>query len=337
MHACAALAAMLTLGWVDAHADTAGAEETAVLRYVQEPAAAGSDPVLIDTRPEAECTAESVPTAVCLPPEAFFGPHRRLASPRDISWVLGTSGLRGDETVLVLGTDPVRRDAVAALLYLAGQRQVFVLNASMHAVFAAADAPWTPGRPRAMLREAIHLGPWRDDAIILRDELADVLAADSAAESGAFRLLDGRTQDEYWGARIRAARGGHLPGAEPLPAAGLRLALDRGEAGPIVDVPVIAYGHDPLTGLAFFALLRAGFGLDATLYPGGWREWAADGALPADAVTYPAIDAKAAAGRQPASVSGPVEGSVWIQSLLTVMAVVTAGGFGYLLGRRAIR
>mgnify|MGYP001827949775 CR=1 FL=1 len=143
------------------------------LRYVQEAATVSSRTTLIDSRTEASCRAATVPGAVCLPPEVFFGPHRRLASVRDISWVLGSAGLRGDEVVLVLGDDPVRRDAVAALLYLAGQSQVLVLNAPMDELAGRADAAWTPGRPRAILREPIHLGPWRDELIVLRDELAD--------------------------------------------------------------------------------------------------------------------------------------------------------------------
>jgi hypothetical protein len=103
-------------------------------------------------------------------------------------------------------------------------------------------------------------------------------------------------------------------------------------------LPVVVYGQDPLTGLAYFTLLRAGFGLDVALYPGGWREWAEDGALPADAVTYPRVDAAPEpADASPAGGgSSPMARSAWLQSLLTVAAIATAGGFGYLLGRRAV-
>jgi thiosulfate/3-mercaptopyruvate sulfurtransferase len=301
------------------------------LGYVQEPAAAGPQPIMLDTRNEASCLAATVPGAVCLPPEAVFGPHRRLASVRDISWVLGTAGLRGDEVVLVLGSDPVRGDAVAALLYLAGQSQVLVLNAPMDELAGGGDAAWTPGRPRAMLRKPIHLGPWRDELIVLRDELAETIAEDRVA-----RLLDGRPLDEYWGERIRARRGGHLPGAEPVPAGDLRVALGRGDPGPPAEIPVVAYAHDPLTGLAYFTLLRAGLGVDASVYLGGWREWADDGRLPADAVTYAQYDAPSqrAPERTPPPDAPVAPSAAWPQSLLTLAAVVTAGSFGFLLGRR---
>jgi hypothetical protein len=100
-----------------------------------------------------------------------------------------------------------------------------------------------------------------------------------------------------------------------------------------------------LTGLAYFTLLRAGFGLDAAVYLGGWREWADDGRLPADAATYAQFDASAArvsdrtaAGESLRTTAGetpPASSAAWSQSLLTIAAVFTAGSFGFLLGRRA--
>lgn len=300
-------------------------------RYVDTSAATDPRLSLVDTRPESSCRAATVSGAICLPTEAFFGPHRRLASVRDISWVLGSAGLSGDEPVLVLGTDPVRRDAVAALLYLAGQDQVSVLNAPMDVLLRDGDSEPAPGRARGILRDPIHAGPWREQLILLRDELADAIDGERIV-----RLLDGRPLDEYWGERIRARRGGHLPGAESAPAHTLRAALSGGDGGLWSETPVVAYAQDPLAGLAYFTLLRAGLGLDATLYPGGWREWADDGRLPADAISYAQTDTPGYRGSEPAPEGDrPAEpGSAFTQSLLTLAAVVSAGGFGYLLGRR---
>ncbi len=311
-----------TLAIVSLSATHAASVSTTDLHYLQDPtAAADSNLRLVDTRPEASCRAGSAVGAVCLPPEAFFGPHRRLASFRDITWVLGTAGLHGDEQVLVLGNDPIRRDAVAALLYLAGQSRVAVLNGPINSLLISDGSEQTAGGMRGILRDPIHTGPWREDRILLRDELAEALA-----DGGIGRLLDGRTIDEYWGERIRARRGGHVPGAELAPAAQLRAALARGEPGPHSEGPVVAYAHDPLTGLAYLTLLRAGFGLDASLYLGGWREWADDGRLPADAHSYkePGPEPKMPPTQMPARS----------QSLFTLAAVISAGGFGYLLGRR---
>jgi thiosulfate/3-mercaptopyruvate sulfurtransferase len=304
---------------VGGHADTG-------LRYVRHPAEAGTHPRLLDTRPEADCLANSASGAVCLPPEAFFGPHRRLASFRDISWVLGSAGLRGDETLLVLGNDPVRRDAVAALLYLSGQSQVAVLEGRLDHQIDAGLLDSAAGRARGILRDPIHTGTWREERILLRGELAQALANGDIA-----RLLDGRTADEYWGERIRARRGGHLPGAELAPAAQLRAAVARGESALHGEQPLVAYAHDPLTGLAYLTLLRAGLGLDVTLYLGGWREWAEDGRLPADAVSYAEPRATPGVPRTPLSA-----GHQWLltPTLLTLAALAGAGAFGYLLGKR---
>ncbi|NEX22456.1 hypothetical protein G3480_19455 [Thiorhodococcus mannitoliphagus] len=315
MSVLATLSAPLSAGMPDAG-----------LRYVRNPVAAGTDLRLIDTRPEADCIASSASGAVCLPPEAFFGPHRRLASFRDIAWVLGTAGLRGDESVLVLGNDPVRRDAVAALLYLAGQSEVSVLYGRLDRLLDVGLFEKGVGRGRGILRDPIHAGHWLEDRILLRNELAEALA-----DGDIVRLLDGRTADEYWGAQIRARRGGHLPGAELAPAARLRAAFARGEAAIHGEQPLVAYAHDPLTGLAYLTLLRAGFGLDARLYLGGWREWADDGQLPADAVSYPEPRAQPAVPLAPRSAGHQ---RVPTPALLTLAALAAAGGFGYRLGKR---
>jgi thiosulfate/3-mercaptopyruvate sulfurtransferase len=279
--------------------------------------------VVVDTRPEPACLERSLDQARCLPTGTFLGPQRRLASFRDIVWVLGTAGLRGDETVLVAGADPVRRDAVAALLHLAGQRRVEVLIPPLPQYLGTPGTAAGTGRVRGVVRDPIYTGQVREDLIVLRDELVRRLTA-----PGAPRLLDGRPVDEYWGERLRARRGGHLPGAELAPAAELRAALARGEKPLAAAGEVVAYGHEPLTGLAYLTLLRAGYGIDARLYPGGWREWADDGRLPADAVAY--------REPEPVETSGAPGAGPWAQALLTLGAALAAALFGYLLGRRRI-
>jgi thiosulfate/3-mercaptopyruvate sulfurtransferase len=281
--------------------------------------------VTVDTRPETACLERTLNNARCLPPEAFLGPRRRLASFRDIVWVLGAAGLRGDETVLVAGADPVRRDAVAALLHLAGQDRVEVLIPPLAQYLGTSGAVAAPGRARGVLRDPIYTGQLREALIVLRDELARRLT-----EPGAPRLLDGRPVDEYWGERLRARRGGHLPGAELAPAAKLRSALARGEKPLAATGEVVVYGHEPLTGLAYLTLLRAGYDIDARLYPGGWREWADDGRLPADAAVYREPESA------PVEQSGAVGAGPWAQALLTLGAALAAALFGYLLGRRRI-
>lgn len=296
---------------------------------------------VVDSRPLALCLERSLKNARCLPADDFLGPHRRLASLFDIRWALGTAGLTGEETVLVAGDDPIARDFVAGVLYLAGQREVAVLRAPIGRDSGGPSAVLAPGTGRGLTREKIFQAPARDELWLLRGDLAAGVTGRSSLV-----LVDGRSEGEFWGQTVRAARGGHLPGAESAPAATVRAALARNETvGPRAgesprtsnDAPLprrvgepVAYAHDPFEGIAFFTLMRAGAGIAARVYPGGWAEWAADGGLPADAATYPdrAIEATVAKSSAPASRTA---------LLLAALALAAAlGVVGYYLGRRGI-
>jgi len=274
--------------------------------------------VAVDARPLAACREKSLAGARCLPAADFLGPHNRLPSARDLLWLLGTAGLSGEETVLVVGQDAVARDFVAGLLYVAGQRSVRVLTEPVGRVLEQGAAAG-PGRERGMIREAVFAAPMRDDLLLLRDELRVSKAT----------LLDGRTENEYWGETVRAARGGHLPGAVSLPALQL-----RGAQNPVLpEGSPVAYAHDALEGFAYFTLLRAGHGVAAKLYAEGWAEWAADGALPADSASYPDRAQPAAEKSQ-----SPQDGGARSPALLavTLVLVVTAFIAGwYLRSRKA--
>lgn len=257
------------------------------LRYVETPEAAGVD-VVVDSRPEAACgqatLAPSQRPALCLPPAAVLGPHGRLVGPRALLWRLGTLGLTGAEAVLVVGDDATDRDFVAGLLHLAGQAEVAVLTRPVTPLLAQ-GADSAAGTTAAMTRQSVFTAPMRDDRLVLRDELAAHL------RRGGVLLLDGRGEEAFWGREPRAARGGHIPGAQSLPAPLLRQG--RGAPLPPVLAPppgraAVAYAHDAREGIAFYTLLAAGFGVEARVYPGGWAEWATT-PLPADAATYPAM------------------------------------------------
>ena len=255
----------------------AGAAED--FAYVRSATVADGE-VIVDTRVLAECRAKSLAGARCLPADDFLGPHRRMPSARDLLWVLGTAGLSGDESVLVIGQDVTARDFVAGLLYIAGQRRVRVLTEPVGRALEGGAAA-SAGQERSMIRQTVFVAPMRDDALVLIDELR--------AMQPPPMLLDGRSDTEYWGETARAQRTGHLPDAVSLPAAQLRAAL----GAPTDNKPVlpdgiaVAYAHDAFEGLAYLTLLHAGHGVSARLYAQGWAQWAADGALPADAVGYP--------------------------------------------------
>ena len=275
--------------------------------------------VIVDARPIADCRAKSLADARCLPAEDFLGPQRRLPSARDLLWLLGASGLSGEENVLVVGQDAAARDFVAGLLWVAGQRSVRVLTEPVGRLLES-DAAAGPGRERGMIRETVFTAPMRDGLLLLRDELRDELRTQRPLPP----LLDGRSDKEYWGEATRAARSGHLPGAISLPALQLRAALGaETENKPVLpEGPAVAYAHDAYEGLAYLTLLIAGHGVPARLYAEGWAEWAADGSLPADAVGYPE---RAQAGQ---SKSQPLQdGALRMGAIITAAVALALAAF----------
>ena len=123
---------------------------------------------VIDSRPLADCRRASLAGARCLPAEDFLGPQRRLPSERDILWLLGTAGLAGSETVLVIGQDATARDFVAGLLYLAGQKSVRILTGPLPRLAGSAIG----GQERGMVRSTVWTAPMRDHLWVLG---ADIL------------------------------------------------------------------------------------------------------------------------------------------------------------------
>ncbi len=286
--------------------------------------------VIVDARDLTVCREKTLAGARCLPAEDFLGPQRRLPSARDLLWLLGTAGLSGEEGVLVVGQDAVARDFVAGLLHVAGQRSVRVLTEPVGRLLESGAAAG-PGRERGMIRETVYVAPMRDGLLVLRDELRALRPQP--------QLLDGRSDAEYWGEggelRARAARSGHLPGAVSLPALQLRASLGAtAEQAPVLpDGQAVAYAHDAYEGLAYLTLLRAGHGVPARLYAEGWAEWAADGALPADAVAYPERAPTQSVQSQP-----PQDGAISPGTILAAAVVfaLAAFGFGWWSARRRL-
>jgi thiosulfate/3-mercaptopyruvate sulfurtransferase len=124
----------------------------------------GAGETVIDSRPLADCKRASLPGARCLPAEEFLGPRQQLPGERDILWLLGTAGLAGSETVLVVGQDATARDFVAGLLYLAGQKSVRVLSGPLPRMAAG-------GQERGMVRSAVWTAPMRDSLWVLGTDI----------------------------------------------------------------------------------------------------------------------------------------------------------------------
>lgn len=144
----------------------------------------------IDTRPVAQCRQASLPGARCLPVAEFLGPQRQLPNERDLLWLLGTAGLDGSETVLIVGDSSSARDFVAGLLYLSGQRTVRILTIPLTPLLTPLVVnrsnlvPATaPGLERGLIRSSIFTAPMRDQLWIVDHReigaAASILAPDA--------------------------------------------------------------------------------------------------------------------------------------------------------------
>jgi thiosulfate/3-mercaptopyruvate sulfurtransferase len=286
--------------------------------------AAAGDVAVVDARALDACTTRSLPGARCLPAIDVLGPHGRLAAISDVLWLLGTAGLDGSEHVLVAGDDAVERDFIAGLLYLAGQSRVSVLTEPISRLTAGEGAKWDSGAERSNTREKVYQAPVRDGLIVLRNDLAALLS-----EGIAPVLLDGRSEKEYWGERIRGQRGGHVPGAQHLEMPALRSAAANGRALVPIAAQPVAYGHDTVESIALFTLLRAGTDTDARVLIDGWADWATHTALPVDSVTYPdsALKVQVPAAPVTSKMFAGVQEWMVVVAALAVGGVLAAGGF----------
>ena len=232
--------------------------------------------VLFDTRATKQCLARSLKGARCLAAKDILSPRRHFPSLRDITWLLGSFGLTGEETVIVAGNPGLEKDFVAGMFYLAGQKKVLLLNSPLGRLIASPKHESSPGRARAMSRETIYTAHPRAKQIIMRQELWDLINSDKP-----LRLLDARSEAEYWGQQIRGWRGGHIPGAE---------LWDKTQAQ--VNIPTklavetVFYAHDPFETIARFAQIQSRAEKTIRVFIEGWRSWSINGSLTADAESF---------------------------------------------------
>lgn len=153
------------------------AASTSALSFIDRPAS-GAQTRVIDVRAQGSCEKASLPGARCLPATDLFYGDGRPVDFHTLRWLLGTIGLSGNERVVVAGADVGNAAAVGALLYLAGQRAVAVLNRPL-AVPPGAEA----GSARSMTREAVFTAPMRDRLLVAAPEKV----ADDVVDTGAPR------------------------------------------------------------------------------------------------------------------------------------------------------
>ena len=239
----------------------------------------GADPDLvpIDTRPAAEFHAGHLRRARHFDPFPFHHADTGESGMRELrgqlEWIFSALGITGDETLLCYENESgMRATRVAWLAEYMGHRRVRILDGGLKlagAELTADVAPVTPARFNAAPREETFAS-YR--YLVERLGRADV------------RIFDVRTDEEYFGERVRARRAGALPGAVHLDwvnnvgtdgafktPAELRAAFARLGLDPAAEiVPYCQGGYRSAN--AYYALRLAGFHRVRN-YLGSWGEW----------------------------------------------------------------
>ncbi len=235
------------------------------------------DVVLVDTRAAADFRAGHLAGARHFDPFPF---HHLDTSERgmhefrgQLEWIFSALGITGDETLVLYENDSgMRATRTAWLAEYLGHRQVRILDGGLKlagAELTTVVAPVTPSAFAASPCEEIFAS---HEYLIERLGRADV------------RVFDVRTDEEYFGERVRARRAGALPGAVHLDwvnnvaASGafkqpseLRATFERLGLRP--ETEIVAYCQGGYRSAnAYYALRLAGFD-HVRNYLGSWGEW----------------------------------------------------------------
>jgi thiosulfate/3-mercaptopyruvate sulfurtransferase len=243
-------------------------------------ASEGTHPLLLDVRAAEHFAAGHLPEAIHLDLWGFSLTNTDDAPLASFLWmiehVLALRGVTSERPIVIYGENSDLRAArVFWFLEYFGHPNVRVLDGGVHAWVAAgfsltsaaatpAPTSWT-GTPRRDL-----LATWRD----VRERLGQFDAA----------ILDARSDGEYLGTTVRAARGGAVPGAihvewtrnltpEGTFKSGADLRTMYESAGVTADREVITYCQGGYRAAhAYLALRLIGYPAVRN-YIGSWKEW----------------------------------------------------------------
>ena len=166
------------------------------LTFVDRPAI-GAHTRVIDVRDQGACEKASLAGARCLPAADLFERDGHPVNFHTLRWLLGTIGLTGNENVVVAGADPANAAAVGALLFLAGQRTVAVLNRPLTMPAKAGG-----GVARSLTREAVFTAPMRDRLLVAAPQKTSGNVIDSGSPRERLRRF-ARATAEMPPARLR--------------------------------------------------------------------------------------------------------------------------------------
>lgn len=205
----------------------------------------------------------------------------KLPGPGHIAAALSAIGLRKDQGVV--GYDDEGGGWAARLLWtmdVIGHHGARVLNGGIGA-WKAAGLPLSRDVPE--IEVTSYTVGYPSGPIASRDEILARLGDPSLA------LLDARTPEEYNGTKVRATRGGHIPGAvnlnwkdtmdadrhhRLLPDDVLRNMLTKRNIGPDLEVVVYCHTHHR-SSHSYMMLKHLGYP-NVKGYDGSWSEWGND-------------------------------------------------------------
>lgn len=151
---------------------------------------------VVDVRAQEACEKASLAGARCLPARDLFAADGRPVDFHTLRWLLGTIGLTGDERVLVVADNAGDAAAAGALLVLAGQHEVAVLERPL-AIPAGAPG----GNSRNITRETVFTAPIRDRLLAAATDATPEIASGPPIER--LRIFAHRYADATQAVRLR--------------------------------------------------------------------------------------------------------------------------------------
>ena len=238
---------------------------------------------VVDLRAALAYAAGHVPGAVNFQVEAL-----RTTAVDILEGRLGRAGLAAQHTVVLYDDeDGLAASRMFLALEYLGHERVHVLNGGFRAWTAAGG---TVARAATAHPAAVYRARPRPEVIATK---ADVLAG---LKHPGRVLLDARTGPEFRGRDVRAARGGHIPGARHVewtenlarksggslwkPAAEARAMYMAAGATPDKEVITYCQTHSRASH-TYFTLRLLGYE-NLKAYLGSWEEWGNDPALPVE-------------------------------------------------------